>query len=207
MLIICDNEQHIKARRRVCLQIYVQKVQQRDELDNEVAKRYAHWRKLAIGLERDVVRGEDLLSETLLKIFDRHRDAALDVTRRGKLDEYVRRSMYLMKIGKYTKFAIKYKRFATMWSCEVNTDVIEPEPPFIGARLDNEYIDAYISLMPELDAVILRLYAMPDFKYDNVAKETGIPKRTLYKLVESAIKKIRENVQTQRPSTGESRED
>ncbi len=158
---------------------------------------------MAIGLERDVVRGEDLLSETLLKIFDRHRDAALDVAKRGKLDEYVRRSMYLMKIGKYTKFAIKYKRFASMWSCEVSADNIEPEVPFIGARLDNEYVDAYISMMPELDATVLRLYAMPDFKYDVVAAETGIPKLVLYKLVEKAIKKIRDNVQTKRPSTGQ----
>lgn len=182
-------------------------MQRRDELELEVAKRYSHWRKLAIGLERDIVRGEDLLSETLLKIFDRHRDAALDVAKRGKLDEYVRRSMYLMKIGKYTKFAIKYKRFASMWSCEVSADEIEPEVPFIGARLDNEYIDAYITLMPELDATVLRLYAMPDFKYDVVADETGIPKRVLYKLVEKAIKKIRENVQVKRPGTGESSED
>ncbi len=182
-------------------------MQQGDELDLEVAKRYAHWRKLAIGLERDVVRGEDLLSETLLKIFDRHREAALDVARRGKLDEYVRRSMYLMKIGKYTKYAIKYKRFALMWSCEVSADNIEPEVPFMGARLDNEYVDAYISMMPELDATVLRLYAMPDFKYDVVAAETGIPKVVLYKLVEKAIKKIRDNVQAKRPSTGEGAED
>jgi len=182
-------------------------VQHRDELELEVAKRYSHWRKMAIGLERDVVRGEDLLSETLLKIFDRHRDAALDVAKRGKLDEYVRRSMYLMKIGKYTKFAIKYKRFASMWSCEVSADNIEPEVPFIGARLDNEYVDAYISMMPELDATVLRLYAMPDFKYDVVAAETGIPKLVLYKLVEKAIKKIRDNVQTKRPSTGQGAED
>jgi hypothetical protein len=43
---------------------------------------------------------------------------------------------------------------------------------------------------------------MKDFKYDVVSKETGIPKRALYKLVENAIKKIRDNVQAQRPSTG-----
>jgi predicted DNA-binding protein (UPF0251 family) len=79
---------------------------------------------------------------------------------------------------------------------------MEPETPWIGARIDNEYVDAYISLMPELDAVVLRLYAMQDFKYDVVSKETGIPKRALYKLVENAIKKIRDNVQAQRPLEG-----
>ena len=55
--------------------------------------------------------------------------------------------------------------------------------------------------MPELDAVVLRLYAMKDFKYETVSKETGIPVRALYKLVEKAIKKIRDNVQAQRPGT------
>ncbi len=177
-------------------------MQHRDHLTEAVNKYYRQWRQHAIGLERDVVRGEDLLSETLLKIFDKHREAAEEVASRGKLYEYVNRSMYLMKIGRYTKYAQRYKRFAALWSTEADVSNMEPETPWLGARIDNEYIDAYISLMPELDAVVLRLYAMQDFKYDVVASETGIPKRVLYKLVENAIKKIRDNVQAQRPGEG-----
>lgn len=106
-----------------------------------------------------------------------------------------------MKIGKHTKYAQRYRKFAALWSTEADVSNMEPETPWIGARIDNEYLDAYIQLMPELDAVILRLYAMDDFKYDVVSKETGIPKRALYKMVENAVKKIRDNVQTQRPGT------
>ena len=176
-------------------------MQHRDILELLVNTHYAQWREHAIGLERDKVRGEDLLSETLLKIFDKHREQAEDVARRGKLFEYVNRSLYLMYIGKHTKYAQKYKRFAANWSTEADVANMEPETPWLGSRIDNEYIDAYISLMPELDAVVLRLYAMKDFKYETVSKETGIPVRVLYKLVEKAIKKIRDNVQAQRPGT------
>lgn len=172
-------------------------MQHRDILELLVNTHYKQWREHAIGLERDRVRGEDLLSETLLKIFDKHRAQAEDVARRGKLFEYVNRSLYLMYIGKHTKYAQKYKRFASNWSTEVDVSNMEPETPWLGARIDNEYIDAYISMMPELDAVILRLYAMKDFKYETVSKETGIPVKALYKLVEKAIKKIRDNVQTE----------
>lgn len=177
-------------------------MQQREILETLVNRHLAQWRENAIRLERDVVRGEDLLSETLLKIFDKHRAQAEEVASRGKLYEYVNRSLYLMKIGKHTKYAQTYKRFAAQWSTEADVSNMEPEKAWIGARIDNEYVDAYISMMPELDAVVLRLYAMQDFKYDVVAKETGIPKKALYKLVENAIKKIRDNVQAQRPCEG-----
>lgn len=177
-------------------------MQQRELLETLVNTHFSQWRENAIRLERDVVRGEDLLSETLLKILDKHRAQAEEVASRGKLYEYVNRSLYLMKIGKHTKYAQKYKRFSALWSTEIDIANMEPDTPWIGARIDNEYVDAYISMMPELDAVVLRLYAMQDFKYDVVSKETGIPKKALYKLVENAIKKIRDNVQTKCPSTG-----
>ncbi len=176
-------------------------MQHREILESLVNTHFAQWRENAIRLERDVVRGEDLLSETLLKIFEKHRAQAEEVAIRGKLYEYVNRSIYLMKIGKHTKYAQRYRKFAALWSTEADVSNMEPETPWIGARIDNEYLDAYIQLMPELDAVILRLYAMDDFKYDVVSKETGIPKRALYKMVENAVKKIRDNVQTQRPGT------
>ena len=75
---------------------------------------FAQWRENAIRLERDVVRGEDLLSETLLKIFEKHRAQAEEVAIRGKLYEYVNRSIYLMKIGKHTKYAQRYRKFAAL---------------------------------------------------------------------------------------------
>jgi DNA-directed RNA polymerase specialized sigma24 family protein len=48
--------------------------------------------------------------------------------------------------------------------------------------------------MPQMDAVILRLYALPDFSYKDASAKTGIPIKTLYKLVENALTKIRKNV-------------
>jgi DNA-directed RNA polymerase specialized sigma24 family protein len=72
----------------------------------------------------------------------------------------------------------------------------ERESPWMGSRLDNEYLDAYIQLMPQIDAVILRLYMLDDFSYQKVSDETGIPIKDLYKLVEQAINKIKRNVES-----------
>ena len=68
-------------------------MQQRELLNTLVNRHFAQWRENAIRLERDTVRGEDLLSETLLKIFDKHRSQAEEVAGRGKLYEYVNRSL------------------------------------------------------------------------------------------------------------------
>jgi DNA-directed RNA polymerase specialized sigma24 family protein len=48
--------------------------------------------------------------------------------------------------------------------------------------------------MPQMDAVVLRLYALPDFSYKDASDKTGIPIKTLYKLVENALTRIRKNV-------------
>ena len=164
-------------------------------IDTELEKHYPTWRKFARGLMRDPVKGDDLLSETLLKILENQRDKAEALAAEGKLFYYVNRSLYLMAIDPSGRFGVKYGKFARNWETLSDKHLDEPLTPWLGSRLDNEYLDAYINLMPQLDATILRLYMLEDFSYKEASKATGIPVKTLYKLVENAITKIKNNVQ------------
>jgi RNA polymerase sigma factor (sigma-70 family) len=173
---------------------YINKGLKKNVLDIEIERHYATWRKFAKGLTRDSVKGDDLLSETLLKILENQRAKAESLAAEGKLFYYVNRSLYLMFIDASGRFGVKYGKFARNWETLSEKHMDEPLAPWIGSRIDNEYLDAYISLMPQLDAVVLRLYMLDDFSYKQASKETGIPVKQLYKLVENAISKIKKNV-------------
>jgi DNA-directed RNA polymerase specialized sigma24 family protein len=165
-------------------------------LDIELEKHYPTWRRFARGLTRDAVKGDDLLAETLLKILENQREKAEALAAEGKLFYYVNRALYLMHIDPSGRFGVKYGKFSRNWETLSEKHLLEPVTPWLGSRLDNEYIDAYINLMPQLDAVVLRLYMLDDFSYKDASKATGIPVKQLYKLVENAITKIKKNVQS-----------
>lgn len=165
-------------------------------LDSQIEKHYPTWRRFARGLARDGVRGDDLLSETLLKILENQREKAEALAGEEKLFYYVNRALYLMFIDASSRYGVKFGKYARNWQELSEKHLNEPPAPWLGSRLDNEYLDAYISLMPQLDAVILRLYILDDFSYKDASKATGIPVKQLYKLVENAIGKIKKNVQS-----------
>lgn len=165
-------------------------------LDIELEKHYPTWRRFARGLTRDAVRGDDLLAETILKILENQREKAEALAAEEKLFYYVNRALYLMHIDPSGRFGVKYGKFARNWETLSDKHLDEPLAPWLGSRLDNEYLDAYINLMPQLDATILRLYMLDDFSYKDASKATGIPVKQLYKLVENAITKIKKNVQS-----------
>lgn len=165
------------------------------DINIELRKHLPIWQRFASGLMRDRVKGDDLLSETLLKILENQGDKLCQLASDGGLFAYVNRSLYLMAIDKSSRYGIKYRSFEERWLTESTAHEKERDAPWLGSRLDNEYLDAYISMMPELDATMLRLYMMTDFSYQKCSQETGIEVKTLYKLVEKAINKIKRNVQ------------
>lgn len=163
-------------------------------LETEITRLLPKWRSHARGLMTDSTRGDDLLSETLLKILENQRAKAEELAVSGTLEFYVNRSLFLMAIDRSSRYHIKFSKFSRGWDEYSSKHLEEPLTPWLGSRLDNEYLDAYISLMPQTDAVILRLYALPDFSYSDASKKTGIPVKKLYKLVENALTRIKKNV-------------
>ena len=152
------------------------------------------WRRFARGLVKNTVNGDDLLQETLLKCMENQGAKMHQLAESGHLFTYVNRCLYTMAIDSSSRYGMKYRKFATGWDTFSTQHEREPEQPWLGSRIDNEYLDAYISLMPDIDAIMLRLYIMDDFSYQKVSEHTGIPIKYLYKRVEKAIKKIRNNV-------------
>ena len=163
-------------------------------LDAEIKRIYPTWRRYARGLVGSQAKGDDCLNETLLKILENQREKAAELAAAGTLEFYVNRALYLMATDSSSRDHINYSKFGKKWDCESSRHLGEPVPVWMGSRLDNEYLDAYISLMPELDAVILRLYMFEDFSYKEASRVTGIPVKELYRLVENAINKIKRNV-------------
>lgn len=165
-------------------------------LDIELKQHMNTWKSYAIGLMRDRVKGEDLLGEILLKILDNQKTKAEQLACEKKLFWYVNKALWRGAINQSSSFAIKYTRYAKNWSDMSIKHEEEKDAPWLGSRIDNEYLDAYIQLMPQIDSVVLRLYMLDDFSYQKVSDETGIPVKDLYKLVERAINKIRKNVES-----------
>lgn len=170
-------------------------------LNTELERHMNRWRSHARGLMRDEVKGDDLLSETLLKIMENQQAKAEHIASEGNLYAYVNRAMYLMASDYSSRYHVKYRKFELIWNDKMINDIIEPDPTWLGSRMDNEYLDAYISLMPEMEAIMLRLYMMNDFSYKELSRKTKIPIKDLYKIVEIAINKLRKNVSTTSPSS------
>jgi len=163
-------------------------------LEAEIKRLYPTWRRYARGLVGSQAKGDDCLNETLLKILENQPEKAAELATAGTLEFYVNRALFLMATDKSSRYHVKYTKFGLKWDCESSRHLGEPVPVWMGSRVDNEYLDAYISLMPELDATILRLYMFEDFSYKEASRVTGIPVKELYRLVEKAINKIKKNV-------------
>lgn len=172
----------------------------RECLDIEIEKHLKTWRKFAQGLLKDKVKGDDLLSEVLLKVLENQRDKANELACREELYYYINRAIYIAAFDSSSRYATKYLNYSKRWQSESTKHEQERDMPWLGSRIDNEYLDAYISTMSKIDAVVMRLYIMQDFSYTEVSKKTGIPVKDLYKLVENAVNKIKRNVEFQRAS-------
>lgn len=159
-------------------------------LNDMIAKHYSTWKSHAAGLLKSEDAGEELLSEVMYYLLDRHRDTLERLAAEDKLLWYVNRSIYNMATDKSSRYHQLHTRYQRMWDADIET-IPERDAPWLGSRIDNEYLDAYISLMPEIDKTIIRIYMMADFDYKEVSQHTKIPVKTLYKLVENAINKLK----------------
>ena len=159
----------------------------------EIRNHIDTWRRYSRGIMRDDIKGDDLLSEVLLKILENQKEKATELASEGKLLYYVNRSIYLMAIDSSSRYSTHYRRYSEKWADASVAYLDEPDQPWLGSRIDNEYLDSYIALMPEMESIMLRLYMMDGFSYKEVSKATKIPVKDLYKIVEGALNKLRKN--------------
>jgi DNA-directed RNA polymerase specialized sigma24 family protein len=68
------------------------------------------------------------------------------------------------------------------------------ESVWMADRLTNEQLDIYISRLPFFEREVFYLYALNDFSYDHLSRETGIPKSYLYQTVKSAKDELRKSI-------------
>ncbi len=165
-----------------------------ETLNEAIKKNLEKWRSHARGLMKSQVKGDDLLAEVLLKICENQKETAEKLASEGKLTWYVNRSIYLMSIDESSRYALKYERYASAWKDDDDSFMsIEEDRTWLGSRIDNEYLDSWIALMPEKEAIMMRLYMMDGFSYSDLSQATGIPVKILYKITEKAITKLRKH--------------
>jgi RNA polymerase sigma factor (sigma-70 family) len=163
-------------------------------LDSAVKDAMPAWYKFALSLTRNETNAKDLVSEALVKILENQREKAEELACENRLMSYVHRAIYLMAIDDSSRYGMKYMQFSQRWDANDNAFEHEPEEAWLGSRLDNELLDTYIQLMPERDAILLRLYMLDGFDYKDLSDKTKIPIKRLYFYISNAIKKIRNDV-------------
>lgn len=147
----------------------------------------------------------DLLHEVLARLLDRPDEDVSDIVCGGKINSYINRAMWLSWHSTTSDYAVKYRKYEQLIS---TTDINEQkqDDTWIGAFIDGEYLFNAIDRLNEHDAILLRLYAKPDFNYKELSEQTGIPYPYLRKAIHKAIKRIREYVQLQRVAIATERE-
>ena len=164
-------------------------------LNKEVETRYKEWRAIARSLTRDSVAADDLLHSTLESFLPS--PVALRLAEQGgdAVFLYVIRCMRIAWISPRSRYHYTYRKAARL------TDELTFDPPApdagMATRCLNETCDAMVSRLPELEALLVRMYVMPDFDYDHLSIVTGIEKSYLYARINCAIDKLRKYAETQ----------
>lgn len=159
-------------------------------IDQCIKQHYEHWQILA----RKVCRGRfdynELLHDTLERVLQ-NKDKVSELLADGKMNNYVCGAIRLAASSGRSSFAAQNKHELTRSTNEV-PDLVDQ--PWMGARLDNETLDALISRLKPEDAELYRDYILPGFSYDQRASELKTPKKSLYKRIIKITNEIRSMV-------------
>jgi RNA polymerase sigma factor (sigma-70 family) len=163
------------------------------------------WLTKARGLTRDNTKASDLVHEVIARLLDRPAQDVTDIVCGGKINSYINRALWLSWHSTTSDYAVKYRKYEQMIA-ESDVNHQKQDETWIGAFIDGEYLFNAIDRLNEHDAILLRLYAKPDFNYKELSEQTGIPYAYLRKAIHKAIKRIREYVQLQRIAISQDRE-
>jgi len=136
---------------------------------------------------------------------DRPEQDVEDIVCGGKIEAYINRALWLSWHSNRSDYAVKYRKYYELHS-DKELDESKQDETWIGAFIDGEYLYSVIGRLNEYDSIILRLYSKPDFDYQELSKETGIPYSYLRTSIHRALKRIREYVELQRATAHTKRE-
>jgi DNA-directed RNA polymerase specialized sigma24 family protein len=136
---------------------------------------------------------------------DRPEQDVEDIVCGGKIEAYINRALWLSWHSNRSDYAVKYRKYYELHS-DKELDESKQDETWIGAFIDGEYLYSAIGRLNEYDSIILRLYSKPDFDYQELSKETGIPYSYLRTSIHRALKRIREYVELQRATAHTKRE-
>lgn len=165
----------------------------------EISRYYDAWKKKALGITRDKIKADDLLHTVITRLLDRPDDEITQRACNGKLNAYVCRAMWLSWHSNTSDYHVLFRKYQSRVD-DGDVDDQKSDDVFDGPRIDGEYLYSYILRMNEHDAILLRLYSQPDFSYQKLSHDTGIPVVYLYKAVNKALNRIRKNAKFQCPA-------
>jgi len=153
----------------------------------DIELNYNFWYGIAKMLTRDGDTAYELLHDTLLRIIEKERD--IDNPR-----NYVANSLRIAWYSQRSPFNYDYRDFQKRM-VELTEDIdCNMRQPDLSSRIVNEQLDIYISRLPFFEREVFYLYALNDFSYDKLSKETTIPKIVLYRAVKRAKLILRNSI-------------
>ncbi len=151
-------------------------------LDEYVNQRYQHLLRIANGLCRNN-EGSELLHAVIENVYSNHKATANELLIAGKLDNYLARSL---RYEFYRSQKEKLKRVEF-------TNQHEPPPVWLGARLDNEMMDAAVDLsrLSSLELKVWRLHVDHGYSVKEISEGAEVTERYIYGVLGKARVKIK----------------
>lgn len=153
-------------------------------------ERYNHWRKIALSLSGNSFEADDLLHDTISRILENDISHVIDI------EAYVAHAIRIAYYSNRSSYHNLFRKHSELYAdiSDEHLQNMAVESVWMVDRLTNEQLDIYISRLPFFEREVFYLYALNDFSYDHLSRETGIPKSYLYQTIKSAKDELRKSI-------------
>jgi RNA polymerase sigma factor (sigma-70 family) len=153
-------------------------------------ERYNHWRKIALSLSGNTFEADDLLHDTISRILEN------DISHVKDIEAYVAHAIRIAYYSNRSSYHNLFRKHSELYA-DISDEYLQNmavESVWMVDRLTNEQLDIYISRLPFFEREVFYLYALNDFSYDHLSRETGIPKSYLYQTIKTAKDELRKSI-------------
>jgi len=164
--------------------------QQSINISNAISNHYNYWLGCAIKITKSRDEATELLHEVIINLYDSPSFERVCTLSDAK--PYVCAAITTQYFSKKSKYYKTIKDFSARTTELKNTNYHYEE--WLGARIDNEQAAILVSRLPDFERDLFMLYTQPDFKIQELAKETGIPAKYLKRVIHYAKNKIKSHV-------------